>query len=61
MTELSNELLQKINRHDPDFLYRLLENTIGLYLEYTRTHGQSENNAKNSAITEVLQSLDYLE
>lgn len=59
MSELSEELLRKINRHDPEFIPNLIENTIGLYLEYIHAHGKSEDEAKDLAVIEMLDSLDY--
>ena len=56
---LSEELLKKINRHDPDFISGLVEDSIGLYLEYIHAHGKSEDEAKVFTVTEVLDSLDY--
>ncbi len=39
-------------------LYKLLDETIGLMLEYRDRYGQGENEAGASAIREALESLD---
>ncbi len=44
-------------RHDPDILPKILEDIIGIFLEYQKKHGQSLDDAKNSAIAEILRGL----